>query len=83
MNTKPTFSVHTTATRKNLKPVVPLAISDLDRQARADTYLTMAGWVKAMPPTKSPRENRHRELLINCIEAELQDLGYDLYEVTK
>jgi len=79
MNTKPTFSVHTTATRKNLKPVVPLAISDLDRQARADTYLTMAGWVKA----KSPRENRHRELLINCIEAELQDLGYDLYEVTK
>jgi hypothetical protein len=43
----------------------------------------MAGWVKAMPPTKSPRENRHRELLINCIEAELQDLGYDLYEVTK
>ena len=83
MNTKPTFSVHTTATRKNLKPVVPLAISDLDRQARAETYLTMAGWVEAMPNSKSARENRYRQTLLSCIEAELQDLGYDLVEVSK
>lgn len=83
MNTKPTFSTSTTATRENLKPVAPLGISDLDRQARADTYLTMAGWVRAMPSTKSAREKRHRELLLSCIEAELQDLGYDLVEVSK
>ena len=83
MNTKPTFSTSTTATRKNLKPVALQGISDLDRQARADTYCLMAGWVKAMPNTKSAREKRHREHLLNCIEAELQDLGYDLVEVCK
>jgi hypothetical protein len=83
MNTKPTFSTSTTATRKNLKPVAPLGISDLDREARAETYLLMAGWVKAMPNTKSPREKRHRELLLSCIEADLWDLGYTLAGVEK
>jgi hypothetical protein len=52
MNTKPRFINSTTATRKNLKPVAPLVISELDRQARADTYLEMAHWVKALPTTK-------------------------------
>jgi len=83
MNTKPTFSVHTTATRKNSKPVALLGITDLDRQARAETYLLMAGWVNAMPDTKSAREKRHRELLLSCIEADLWDLGYSLEEVSK
>jgi hypothetical protein len=83
MNTKPTFSTSTTATRKNLKPVALQGISDLDRQARADTYRLMAGWVKAMPNTKSAREKRHRELLLSCIEADLWDLGYSLEEVSK
>jgi hypothetical protein len=43
----------------------------------------MAGWVKAMPKTKSAREKRHRELLLSCIEADLWDLGYSLEEVSK
>lgn len=83
MNTKPPFNSVTTATRKKLKPVAPLVISDLDRQARAETYLLMAGWVNAMPDTKSAREKRHRELLLSCIEADLWDLGYSLEEVSK
>ncbi len=83
MNTKPRSNVRTTATRENLKPVAPLVISDLDRQARADTYLLMAGWVKSMPATKSAREKRHRELLLSCIEADLWDLGYTLAGVEK
>jgi len=83
MNTKPTFSVHTTATRKNSKPVALLGITDQDRQARAETYLEMAHWVSALPATKSAREKRHRELLLNCIECELEDLGYSLEEVSK
>ena len=83
MNTKPRSNVRTTATRKNLKPVAPLVISDLDRQARADTYLTMVTWIKAMPATKSAREKRHRELLLSCIESELEDLGFTLAGVSK
>ena len=83
MNTKPRSSSSTTATRKNLKPVAPLVISDLDRQARADTYLTMVTWIKAMPATKSAREKRHRELLLSCIESELDDLGFTLAGVSK
>jgi hypothetical protein len=43
----------------------------------------MAGWVEAMPNSKSARENRYRQTLLSCIEAELQDLGYDLVEVSK
>jgi hypothetical protein len=43
----------------------------------------MAGWVSALPDTKSAREKRHRELLLNCIECELEDLGYSLEEVSK
>ena len=83
MNTKPRSSSSTTATRENLKPVAPLAISDLDRQARADTYLTMVTWIKAMPATKSAREKRHRELLLSCIESELDELGFTLIGVEK
>lgn len=83
MNTKPRSNVRTTATRKNSNAVAPLAISDLDRQARADTYLTMVGWVKSMPATKSAREKRHRELLLSCIESELEDLGFTLAGVSK
>jgi hypothetical protein len=83
MNTKPPFNSVTTATRKNSKPVAPLIISDLDRQARAETYLEMATWVSALPATKSAREKRHRELLLNCIQCELEDLGYSLEEVSK
>lgn len=83
MNTKPLLSASTTATRKNLKPVALLGISEIDRQARADTYLIMVGWVKAMPATKSAREKRHRELLLSCIESELDDLGYTLAGVSK
>ena len=66
MNTKPRFINSTTATRENLKPVAPLVISELDRQARADTYLEMVHWVKALPTTKSNREKRHRETLIGA-----------------
>ena len=83
MNTKPPFNSVTTATRKNSKPVALLGITDLDRQARAETYLTMVGWVKAMPATKSAREKRHRELLLSCIESELEDLGFTLAGVSK
>ena len=83
MNTKPPFSNSTTATRKNLNPVAPLGISELDRQARADTYLEMVHWVKALPTTKSNREKRHRELLLTCIESELEDLGYTLIGAQK
>ena len=83
MNTKPGSNDSTTATRKNLKPVAPLVISDLDRQARADTYLTMVTWIKAMPSTRSAREKRHRELLLSCIESELDDLGFTLIGVEK
>ena len=83
MNTKPRPSTSTTATRENLKPVAPLGISELDRQARADTYLIMVGWIKAMPATKSLREKRHRELLLSCIESELDQLGFTLVGVEK
>jgi hypothetical protein len=83
LNTKPRSNARTTATRKNLKPVTPLGITELDRQARADTYLTMVGWVKAMPATKSAREKRHRETLLSCIESELDDLGFTLLGVEK
>jgi hypothetical protein len=83
MNTKPRSSSSTTATRKNSQPVALQGISDLDRQARADTYLTMVTWIKAMPATKSAREKRHRELLLSCIEADLWDLGFTLAGVEK
>jgi len=43
----------------------------------------MAGWVSALPDTKSAREKRHRELLLACIQCELEDLGYALEEVSK
>ena len=83
MNTKPPFNSVTTATRKKSKPFTLLGITDLDRQARAETYVLMAGWVSALPDTKSAREKRHRELLLACIEADLWDLGYSLEEVSK
>jgi hypothetical protein len=83
LNTKPRSSSSTTATRENLKPVTPLGITDLDRQARADTYLTMVTWIKAMPATKSAREKRHRETLLSCIESELDQLGFSLVGVEK
>jgi hypothetical protein len=43
----------------------------------------MVGWVKGMPSTKSAREKRHRELLLSCIEVELEDLGFTLAGVEK
>ena len=83
MNTKPRSNARTTATRKKSKPVAPLGISEIDRQARADTYLIMVGWVKSMPATKSAREKRHREVLLSCIESELDSLGYTLVGAEK
>ena len=63
MNTKPPFNSVTTATRKNSKPVALLGITDLDRQARAETYLTMVGWVKAMPEPMKARFNEWKSTL--------------------
>jgi len=83
LNTKPPFNSVTTATRKKSKSVALLGITDQDRQARAETYLEMAHWVSALPDTKSAREKRHRELLLACIQCELEDLGYSLEEVSK
>jgi hypothetical protein len=43
----------------------------------------MVTWIKAMPATKSAREKRHRELLLSCIESELDELGFTLIGVEK
>ena len=83
MNTKPEYHLATTATRQKDFALSNPDFSEIDRQARGFTYLEMSKWVKAMPETLSAREKRYRATLLSCIESELEDLGYELAEVTK
>lgn len=83
MNHKPNSNDGTTPPRKNILPIPYADFAEVDRTARAETYLFMAHWVTNLSNTKSPREQRYRAYLLACIEAELQDLNYSLVEVTK
>jgi hypothetical protein len=70
----------TTATPKSIKSYFYPDFAEVDRQARADTYLQIAQWVKACPPTRGAKELRTRALVLAGCEAELQDLGFSLVE---
>lgn len=80
MKSKPRLNLSSTATPKNKTPFPYANFEAIERQARADTYLDIAQWVKALPPTRGKKEARDRGLILAGCEAQLQDLDFTLVE---
>jgi hypothetical protein len=81
MKSKPRLPVTSTATPKKKPAYLYANFEAIERDARAETYLQIAQWVKACPPTRGAKELRTRDLILAGCEAELQDLGFSLVEV--